>query len=217
MIVTCPACQTRYRFRGGDGETPERARCSRCDEVFALSPSAARYRVVAAVRRETEAAPVAAMTAGVVEGAAMAGPAGPMPTAQPALREPVVPETGNLDLDLPAAAGPSAAFDPSAVSIPAPGSPAPAARAETQERAEPTAPPRRERRSEPRATPSRGSSLLRSLFHVAFALVWIGLGAAGGYFGYRGEEPERLIAGAAGGLGGLLAAALLLRWISGRR
>jgi len=214
VIVTCPACQTRYRFRGGDGETPERARCSRCDEVFALSPSAARYRVVAAVGRETEAAPVAAMTAGVAGGAAMAGPAGPMPTAHPARREPVVPETGNLDLDLPAAAGPSEAFDPSAVSIPAPGSPA---RAETPERVEPTTPPRRERRSEPTATASRGSSLLRSLFHVAFALVWIGLGAAGGYFGYRGEELERLVAGAAGGLGGLLVAALLLRWISGRR
>lgn len=217
MIVTCPSCQTRYRFRNGEGQAPPRARCSRCDEVFPLSPSTSAYRIVAAVRHEPQPAGAMATTP------APTMPVPEVPAAEvpetappaPAPPEPVVPAPDNLDLDLPATEQPSV-FDSSELSIPqaiaAPAAPAP----EAVEPAEAIALPKLRPPVEPAPGPAR-RSVLRSLFNVVFGLLCAGLGGAGGYFSYPGDELQQLIATGGGSLGGLLVAVLLMRWIAGRR
>jgi hypothetical protein len=42
MILSCPACGTRYRHRSGESAAT-RAQCSRCDEQFPLRPAARAY------------------------------------------------------------------------------------------------------------------------------------------------------------------------------
>jgi hypothetical protein len=85
-----------------------------------------------------------------------------------------------------------------------------------QEPAEARARPRPREPVRPAAKRGRGRSFLRSTFNIAFALVWAALGAAAGYFSYPGETWEPLIGSSAGAVAGLLASALMLRWISGR-
>lgn len=216
VIVACPACRTRFRHAGVPESKTVKARCSRCNEVFPLEPAVAAYRVMA-----TAEAAASSPVAGAPSPAAIAAPtAEPAPASGPEPLQPVPgPESAGLDVDLPAHGGevgesfeaadappPSVSQSPESVASRPPREPK-EARA-LPRLAEPAA------RLEVRR--SRGRSFLRSAFNVVFALVWVGLGAAAGYFSYPGETWEPLIGSSAGAVVGLLASALMLRWISGR-
>ena len=58
MIISCPSCNTRYRFPKSAAPTVKHAQCSRCDERFPLA-SVSTYRVEESPEAASPMPPVA--------------------------------------------------------------------------------------------------------------------------------------------------------------
>jgi hypothetical protein len=214
MIISCPSCNTRYRFPASAAPTVKHAQCSRCDERFPLA-SVSTYRI----EQSRQAAP-------------------PMPPASPGLKIgmdcPTLADqvagsllggdgtsagamTYRVDADPPADTPPPVDDPAATLALPS-----------LELDSEPPAPmmsPAAEREpadadASMEVSPSVSESHGRPLRDLLVALLAASLGAASGYYGPPYLAPylqaDIVTWTAAGSAVGLLTGWVLIRWMARR-